>query len=127
MQTRLKTRLILSLSACILMIVTVTVAAWLVQGQSPVGSPLESAVSRVPLGITAAEADAIVGNTPDEVSESEGVLMNPVTMLSSTNSRARNYGEPQTYSLRTWREDDLRATIAIGADGKVAGHWTWEE
>lgn len=87
------------------------------------GRELKSRVAEIPLGVTAAEADAIVGGTPDNVSEEWGVLMSPVTMLSANNSRAGAYGPPQRYVLRTWKRGDVTATVAIDAEGTVAGRW----
>lgn len=84
-------------------------------------------VARIPIGVSAEEADAIMGGEPDEISEVDGVLMTPVTMLVASNELAKKYGEPKTYTLRIWKRDGTRATVALDGDGNVAGHWAWSE
>ncbi len=95
--------------------------------QPPVSgvSKLEEAVARIPIGIDAADADVLMGGVPQEITTTRGVLMNSVTLLSEENSLAPNFGPPQDYSLRIWREGHSAATVAIDAQGKVAGHWGW--
>jgi hypothetical protein len=89
------------------------------------GEELRMAVATMPLGITGAEADAIVGEPPDHVSRQAGVLVTPVTMLAEGNSKAAAYGEAQPFTLRTWKRGTVKATVAIDANGQVAGRWTW--
>lgn len=87
----------------------------------------EMTTAKMPLGITAAEADAIVGDSPDNVSQTSGVLVTPVTMLAASNSKAADYGVPQNYTLRTWKRGYVNLTVAVDANGKVAGRWTWRQ
>jgi hypothetical protein len=89
------------------------------------GEELRMAIATMPLGITRAEADAIVGEPPDHVSQQAGVLVTPVTMLAATNSKAAAYGAAQPFTLRTWKRGTVKATVAIDANGQVAGRWTW--
>ncbi len=126
MKTRLKTYFLLSLAACCIMLLA---AAFVFLWNRPtrIVSQLESTVARIPIGISAEEADAIMGGAPDEISEVDGVLATPVTMLAASNELAKKYGEPETYTLRTWKRDGARATVALDADGNVAGHWAWSE
>lgn len=88
---------------------------------------LESTVASIPLGISAAEADAFFGTQPDSVSQMKGVLANPTMMLDASNQSAAKQGSIQSYSLRTWKQNDVHATVAIDESGKVAGRWTWVE
>ena len=74
---------------------------------------------------TGIEADAIVGEPPDRVSRQAGVLVTPVTMLAATNSKAAAYGKARPFTLRTWKRGTVKATVAIDANGQVAGRWTW--
>lgn len=89
------------------------------------GDELRMAVATMPLGITGIEADAIIGEPPDDVSRQAGVLVTPVTMLAATNSKAAAYGEARPFTLRTWKRGTVNATVAIDANGQVAGRWTW--
>jgi len=89
------------------------------------GEALRMAVATLPLGITSERADAIVGQPPDLISQQSGVLVTPVTMLAESNSRAAAYGAAKPYTLRTWRRGNVNATVAIDANGQVAGRWTW--
>jgi hypothetical protein len=88
-------------------------------------SQLEATIASLPLGTSADEADAMIGSAPDTVTEQEGVLATPVTMYAASNEKGAKYGEPQTYSMRMWERDGVRAVVAIDGDGKVAGRWTW--
>ncbi len=87
-------------------------------------SELDSMVASIPLGISAAEADALIGAQPDNISKTKGVLANPTMMLDASNELAAKYGPIQSYSLRTWKRNDVHATVAIDESGKVAGRWT---
>ena len=89
------------------------------------GEGLRTAVATMPLGITSAEADAIIGEPPDHVSQQSGILVTPVTMLAATNSKAAAYGAAQPFTLRTWKRGTVKATVAIDANGQVAGRWMW--
>ena len=88
-------------------------------------SEIESTVAKLPLGITAEEADRVIGSSPDSIHPARGVLVTPVTMLAASNERAKQYGEPQTYSQRIWERDGVSAVVAVNSDGAVAGRWTW--
>jgi len=88
-------------------------------------SEIESTVARLPLGITAEEADNVIGSSPDSVDSTFGVLVTPVTMLAASNELAKEYGEPQAYSLRIWERDGVNAVVAVDRSGVVAGRWTW--
>ena len=89
-------------------------------------SQLEATVKSLPLGISPDEADAIIGSTPDRVTEQDGILASPVTMYAASNEKGAKYGEPQTYSMRVWERDGVKAVVAVDRDGKVAGRWTWQ-
>ena len=88
-------------------------------------SEIESTVAKLPLGITADEADRVIGSSPDSIHSTLGVLVTPVTMLAASNERAKEHGEPQTYTMRIWERDGVNAVVAVDTDGKVAGRWTW--
>ena len=84
---------------------------------------LEETVARLPLGITAEAVDERLGSAPDRVATTEGVLMSANTMLSPENELAKEYGSPQTYSLRQWQRDGVWATVVLNTDGVVAAKW----
>lgn len=88
-------------------------------------SQFEATVASLPLGISPDEADAIIGSTPDSVTEQDGILASPVTMYAASNEKGAKYGEPQTYSMRAWERDGVKGVVAVDSDGKVAGRWTW--
>ncbi len=88
-------------------------------------SQLKMTVAKMPLGITAEEADTIMGAPPDLVAKQDGVLVTSVTMLTASNELAKKHGSPQTYSMRIWKRDGIEATVAVNSDGMVAGRWTW--
>ena len=117
---------VLSLTVCGIMLLSAA-TVFFVNQPTRIVSQLEVTVSRIPIGIDARQADSLMGTSPDAVSQMEGVLMNHVTMLTASNDLAKRYGEPQAYSLRTWKQDRSRVTVAVDADGKVAGHWAWSE
>ena len=96
-------------------------------GPAQMVTPLEAIVAHIPLGITAKEADALIGTAPDHVTQTNGVLMNPTLMLDFSHAQATKYGTPQAYSLRTWKRGGINATVAIDETGIVAGHWTWSD
>tara|TARA_R110002111_G_scaffold100976_6_gene156539 strand:+ start:99860 stop:100303 length:444 start_codon:yes stop_codon:yes gene_type:complete len=96
-------------------------------GPAQMVTPLEATVAHIPLGITVKEADALIGTAPDRVTQMNGTLINPTTMLTFPNTQATKYGVPQAYSLRTWKRDGVNATVAIDQTGKVAGRWTWSD
>ena len=118
-----KKYLLLSLGVCCILLHGVVFACFLNLSEHVV-SQLEMDVSQMPLGISAKEADAILGSAPDSISETDGVLMSPVTMLDASNELAGKYGEPEPYSLRIWKRGDVSATVVIDSEGKVAGRWT---
>ena len=89
------------------------------------GAELEQLIVKIPLGISASEAVAKLGRSPDQTCSEFGVLANPNTFLTASNSRAAGYGPPQEYTLYTWRRGNVNATVAIDGAGNVAGHWTW--
>lgn len=88
-------------------------------------SQFEATIASLPLGISPAEADALIGSAPDTVTEQDGILATPVTMYAASNEQGAKYGEPQTYSMRIWERDGVKAVVAIDVEGKVAGRWTW--
>jgi hypothetical protein len=88
-------------------------------------SPFEATIASLPLGISPDEADAMIGSAPDTVTEQDGILATPVTMYAASNEKGAKYGEPQTYSMRMWERDGVKAVVAVDRDGKVAGRWTW--
>lgn len=88
-------------------------------------SLLEATIASLPLGISPDEADALIGSAPDSVTEQDGILATPVTMYAASNEQGAKYGEPQTYSMRRWERDGVKAVVAVDRDGKVAGRWTW--
>ncbi len=88
-------------------------------------SQFEVTVASLPLGISPDEANAIIGSTPDSVTEQDGILISPVTMYAASNEKCMKYGEPETYSMRVWERDGVKGVVAVDSDGKVAGRWTW--
>jgi hypothetical protein len=88
---------------------------------------LETATARIPLGISTAQADALMVTPPDAISQTRGTLMNSMTLLSTDNSQSVQQGSVQLYSLRTWHRGDRHATVVIDQSDKVAGHWTWSD
>lgn len=88
---------------------------------------LETATARIPLGISTAQADALMVTPPDAISQTRGTLMNSMTLLSADNSQSAQQGSVQLYSLRTWHRGDRHATVVIDQSDKVAGHWTWSD
>ncbi len=126
MKTRLKTYSVLSLTVCCIMLLAAA-SVFLWDRPTRIVSELESTVARIPIGVSAEEAEAIMGGAPDEISEVDGVLLTPVTMLAASNELAKKYGEPKTYTLRTWKGDGTKATVALDTDGNVAGHWAWSK
>jgi len=64
--------------------------------EQPVPIPqLKMTVANMPLGITAEEADKIMGSPPDLIAKQDGVLVTCVTMLTASNELARKYGSPR--------------------------------
>jgi len=121
---RIRPQKLIEIAAVIAFVVLVGIVAFR-QVAERRGEELRMAVATMPLGITGAEADAIVGEPPDRVSRQAGVLVTPVTMLAATNSKAAAYGAAQPFTLRTWKRGTVKATVAIDANGQVAGRWTW--
>jgi len=121
---RMRPHNLLAITAVIAFGVLVGIVA-LRQAAEHRGEELRLAVATMPLGITDIEADAIVGEPPDHVSRQAGVLVTPVTMLAEGISKAAAYGEAQPFTLRTWKRGTVKATVAIDANGQVAGRWTW--
>ncbi len=118
-------RLILLASITTLAVLTTLGIAYLrIEWPRPL-SYLETTIAALPLGISPAEADAIIGSAPDTVAEQNGVLATPVTMYAASNEKGAKYGETQTYSLRMWERDGVRGVVAVDREGKVAGRWTW--
>lgn len=86
MKTRLKTYFLLSLAACCsVLLAAAFVFLW--NRRTRIVWQLESTVARIPVGISAEEADAIMGGAADEIPEVDGVLATPVTMLAASNAR----------------------------------------
>ena len=121
---RMQPRKVLAIAAVTAVAVLVVVVA-IQQAAERRGEALRMAVATLPLGITSEQADAIVGQPPDLISQQSGVLVTPVTMLAEGNSKAAAYGAAERYTLRTWQRGDVKATVAIDARGVVAGRWTW--
>lgn len=123
MHPRLKPYLVIFLTSlgCLLLMTVGTYFKY--APRNPV-TELETVTARIPLGISTAEADALMGTPPDAISQTRGTLMNSMTMLSADNSLSEQYGIPQTYTLRTWHRGDRHATVAVDQSGKVTGHWT---
>ena len=88
---------------------------------------LEIAVARMQLGITAEDADRVIGASPDAVEDGRAILVNPVMMFSGSSVQGQKYGDPKSYSFRTWTRGDVRASVAIDTDGKVAARWTYRD
>lgn len=86
-------------------------------------SQLELTVAQIPLGISADETNALMGSPPDETSNSKGVIVNPTTMLAAVNEQIVKYGVPQKYTMRTWKRDNVIATVAFDQTGKVVCRW----
>ncbi|MFH1300781.1 MAG: hypothetical protein ABIK07_06940 [Planctomycetota bacterium] len=111
--------------SCYLLLMTA--AVYHKHSPSLIVTPLEATMAHIPLGITAKEADTLIGTAPDRVIQTYGPLINPTVMLDFSNAQATKYGVPQVYSLRTWKRDGVNATVAIDQTGKVAGRWTWSD
>lgn len=123
---KIKKRRLLILSAITTLGVTVVFAGLFLQIERPVAlTQLEVTLAELPLGIDATEVDNHMGSTPDSVSETQGVLMSPVTMLTPGNELAAQYGTPQNFTLRQWNRKGVSAIVAFDDTGKVAGHWSW--
>ena len=85
---------------------------------------LERAIARVRSGVTAAEADRLIGRKPDQVAQTSGVLLNGVTLLAATNAKAAAYGPPQPYEARIWQRGDVKACVIIDRSGLVVGRYS---
>ncbi len=125
-QRRLRWSLILGYAICTLTLLALTIG-YLISPPAGAVSKLEEAVSRIPLGIDVIDADVLMGSPPDEVVPTRGVMMNSATMLSEDNSLAPNFGPPQDYSLRTWKDKRSGATVVVDKESKVVGHWGWTD
>lgn len=90
-------------------------------------SPLQASVARIQLGSNATEVDALMGSSPDTISNSRGVIVNSTTMLSVSNEQGEKYGVPQKCSLRTWKRGDVSATVVFDVGGKVVCRWAGSE
>ena len=126
MKSSLKKYLIVFVSvACYLLLMKVAV----VQKHSPQReiSQLESKVARITLGSSQDETDTLMGAPPDATTKSKGVIVNPTMMLATVNDQAKKYGAPQKFTLRTWKRDDVGATVAFDQTGKVVCRWAWSE
>ena len=120
-----KQRLIgIALGTAVVTIIAFAFAFTQIERSHPM-SEIETTVANLPLGITAAEADNVMGMSPDSVRSTLGVLVTPVTMLAASNVLAKQYGEPQAYSMRIWQRDGVNAVVAVDSSGAVAGRWTW--
>lgn len=96
------------------------------QARNRSGAQLEFSIARMPTGITAREADRMVGGHPDRTVRESGVLVNSVCMLAAENPKAKEYGIPRDYELHVWQRGPVKASVAIDGDGLVAGRWTWK-
>ena len=121
---RMRPQKLIEIAAVIGFVVLVGIVAFR-QAAENRGEELRMAVATMPLGITGIEADAVIGEPPDDVSRQAGVLVTPVTMLATTNSKAAAYGAAKRFTLRTWQRGNVKATVAIDAKGLVVGRWTW--
>ncbi|WP_278466525.1 hypothetical protein [Gimesia maris] len=90
-------------------------------------SELESITARIPLGISAAAADAHLGTPPDVVSQTRGTLLNSTMLLTADNPLSAEQAEVQLYTLRTWHRGNRHATVAVDQSDKVAGRWSWSD
>jgi hypothetical protein len=88
------------------------------------GHALELAIARVPRGVTATEADRLVGGSPDDVLQASGVLINGATLLDASNPEAAKHGPITAFQIRRWKRGDVFGFVLIGEDGKVAGRLT---
>jgi hypothetical protein len=119
-----KRRLVI-LSAISALAVLAVFAGLFAQIEQPVPvTQLEVTLSSLPLGVTAAEADEHLGSYPDAITESRGVLMSPVTMLTPENELAAKFGPPRDFTLRRWNRDGVSAFVAVDENGKVAARWS---
>lgn len=120
-----KRRLVI-LSATSVLAVLAVFAGLFAQIEQPVPvTQLEVTLASLPLGVTAAEADEHMGSIPDSITESSGVLMSPVTMLTPENELAAKFGPPKNFTLRRWNCDGVSAVVAVDENGEVAGRWSW--
>ncbi len=90
-------------------------------------APLEMAVARIPIGVTAVEADKIIGSPPDKIGRGQGIVANPSTMFSASSVQGQKYGKPTNFTFRTWNQDGVQASVAIDEAGRVAARWTYRE
>lgn len=116
--------ILLAAVTTVAMLIAFGLAARRIERPVPV-TQLETVIASLPIGISPAEADALIGSAPDSVTEQEGILATPSTMYAASNERGAQYGVPQTYSLRMWEREGVKAVVAVAGDGKVAGRWTW--
>jgi hypothetical protein len=88
---------------------------------------LEFSIARMPTGITATDADRLMGHRPDQISQVSGVLVDRIMLLAATNSKAAAYGAPQQYEVRLWQRGDVQACVVVDRDGHVAGRYIWRD
>ena len=81
---------------------------------------MEWRVARLPLGISAAEAERRLGRAPDRITQVRGVIAHSAMMLDASNSLAADYGDSQTYSARIWHVGPLTAYVYTDQNGRVA-------
>jgi len=95
----------------------VLITIWRRQGRA-----LELMIARVPVGVSVAEADRLLGGPPDDAWQDTGVLVNGVMLLDASNADAKKYGPIASYEFRRWKRGDVFGIVLIGDDSKVAGH-----
>lgn len=117
-----RARMLVLVSLCIV-IVAVSLAVRFLRFNGP-SSDLALAVAQIPIGSPAFEAKQRLGMEPHESERIQGVFMGPATFLTATNSRAKDYGSPQWYTMHRYEKNGYQATLAIDSDGRVAGHWS---
>jgi hypothetical protein len=88
------------------------------------GMALELAIAHVPLGISSAEADKLLGGPPDNAWPGTGVIVDGVTVLDASNPEAAKHGPISSFEVRRWRRGDVFGLVLIGEDQKVVGRLT---
>lgn len=71
-------------------------------------------ISAMPVGISAAEAERLIGRPPDETWQQPGVVVNYFTIADPASPLAAGCDEPQQYDVRLWSCGPL--TIGVWSD-----------
>lgn len=84
----------------------------------------EEIIASMPINISAEQAEALIGSSPDQIMEEKGYFISPVTMIAASEANNQKYGSPKVYSLKVWYREGVTCVVAVDSDGKVAGRWS---